>query len=575
MEIMYHYYLKTIYTKVVNGYHYIQKQVTESIYPWLRGSFVNLLHYIAFKLDPFWIHLSYFLIFPFIGYLALKSLMQSSSSPPDDFDIFFTSMSTMTESSLSSVEMEVFSTQQLGVLIVLMFCGGEVFTSMIGLFLRRFKFSMLGGTLKDSSSSCDNDDVVITAQVIELRTSSTTTTTVTNPNSTDDADDYIIVELPKDHHQVRLSPSVPHPINTLKHESVKSLSRLLFGYLTATHIISYLLISIYISSSHTTTSFLKSKSLSIQTFSMFLTVSTLSNCGFLPNNENMVPFKKNSGLQLILLPQIFLGNSLHPCCLRLLIWILHRISKRDDYSYMLNHHDEMGYAHLMSGFNSKMLALTSIGFVVLQFVMICVVEWWSDEVMDMSWIQKVVGVLFQAANTRHSGESIFDLSRFSPAVLVLIVVMMYLPPYIMFIPRKKSIITEEDKRNSNNKDGMRKLQPTRSVILEKYLIFSPLSFLVIFIIIICITERNSFNQDPLNFNVFTVVFEVISAYGNVGYSMGYSCKKRLNFDHNCEDAAYGFAGRWSKPGKFILILVMLFGRLKRFSMHGGRAWHLR
>jgi len=48
----------------------------------------------------------------------------------------------------------------------------------------------------------------------------------------------------------------------------------------------------------------------------------------------------------------------------------------------------------------------------------------------------------------------------------------------------------------------------------------------------------------------------------------------MKADAMCKDSWVGFSGRWSSKGKFILILVMFFGRLKKLNMKGGKAWNL-
>lgn len=52
------------------------------------------------------------------------------------------------------------------------------------------------------------------------------------------------------------------------------------------------------------------------------------------------------------------------------------------------------------------------------------------------------------------------------------------------------------------------MKKTRGKVTEN-LIFSQLSYLTIFIILVCITERKKLKEDPLNFNVLNIVLEVI------------------------------------------------------------------
>jgi hypothetical protein len=96
---------------------------------------------LLFNVNPFFIQLGYFLVFSLLGYLALKVSKPRTASfrPYKDIDVFFTSVSATTVSSMSTIEMEVFSDTQLIIMTVLMFVGGEVFTSLLGLQLAKFK----------------------------------------------------------------------------------------------------------------------------------------------------------------------------------------------------------------------------------------------------------------------------------------------------------------------------------------------------------------------------------------------------------------------------------------------------
>ncbi|KAK8519381.1 hypothetical protein V6N13_133308 [Hibiscus sabdariffa] len=496
-------------------------------------------HFLVCKANPFWVQLTYFIVLSLLGFAALSmSKPRTDSFRPDNIDVFFTSVSAATVSSMSTVEMEVFSNTQLIIMTVLMLVGGEVFTSMLGLQLAKSRFRKHESHGGDSVNSIGHE--------IQLNTMS-----ITNEKHGTDLESNIISS---------------SNTKSLKYNATTCLGYVVLGYLLVVHVVGSSLVSVYVSMVPSAREILKSKGIKIQTFSIFTIVSTFSNCGFIPTNENMIVFKKNSGLLLMLIPQVLLGNTLYPACLRASIWVLDRVTKKVEFNYILKNHKEMDYGHLFSGVRCSLLAATVFGFVSVQFILFCSMEWNLEGLDGLSWYQKLVGSLFEVVSSRHAGESIVDLSTISSAILVLFVVMMYLPPYTSFIPPKYQ-------KKESGKGRVGESEASGKSILECVL-WSHLSYLAIFIILICITERHKLKEDPLNFNVLNITIEVISAYGNVGFSTGYSCKRRLKGEMGCTDTWAGFVGRWSNAGKFILILVMFFGRLKSFSLTSGKAWKL-
>lgn len=195
-------------------------------------------------------------------------------------------------------------------------------------------------------------------------------------------------------------------------------------YLVAVHVLGTAMVSIYITSVSSARTVLRDKGLVVPTFAVFTTVSTFASCGFVPTNENMVVFSKNSALLLILIPQVLLGNTLFPSCLRFCLWILHKLTNRIETSYLLRNTAEVGYLHLLPKLHSRLLVATVFGFIGVQFAVFCAMQWSSDALSGLGPYEKIVGVLFQCVNSRHTGETIVDLSAIAPAVLVLFVVMM-------------------------------------------------------------------------------------------------------------------------------------------------------
>jgi len=73
-------------------------------------------------------------------------------------------------------------------------------------------------------------------------------------------------------------------------------------------------------------------------------------------------------------------------------------------------------------------------------------------------------------------------------------------------------------------------------------------WLLVFMFLICAAEQPKLRKSPLDFSFFKILFELISAYGNVGLSLGYS------------GSVASFSVAFTVFSKLLIILTMIIGR---------------
>ncbi|KAH9322779.1 hypothetical protein KI387_017418, partial [Taxus chinensis] len=380
---------------------------------------------------------------------------------------FYTSVSATTVSSLGVVPMQDLSELQLVVLVILMFLGGEVFTSMLCLHLTRLGLWL---RLHDSNNS---------------------------------EGEYGI-----------------------EYEALRSLGCISLLYLGMVQIPGIAAVAIYFSFSSSGKHLLGSRGIRISTFAVFIVVSSFANCGFTPLNENMYPFRKNHGLLLMIVAfQILVGNTMFAPCFRALVCSISRFTEdRRVYDYILM--DKNGgrlYPHLFSSRKCVWLTFTVVGFVAVEMVLLLALHWNSEALEGLSTWEKLIGGVFQSVAIRHAGENVVNPELLSATVIVLYVIMMYLPPYPLYVEGDaKNVKPLPMTRGEGSAESNSSHDESISMQFEK-LFLHDLCYLIIAVMLICITERDKLIQDPLNFKVVNIVFEVASAYGNVGMSIGYNC----------------------------------------------------
>ncbi|KAJ5180530.1 hypothetical protein N7492_003740 [Penicillium capsulatum] len=281
----------------------------------------------------------------------------------------------------------------------------------------------------------------------------------------------------------------------------------------------------------------------------------IDNLGFTLTPDSMISFQDATFPMLLMSFLAFAGNTCYPCLLRLIIWIIYKVcpeesSLKDPLGFLLDH-PRRCYTLL---FPSKPTwILFGILFIMnsVDVLLIIVLDLNNPAVNRLAPGPRVLAAIFQAASARHTGTSTFNLADVSPAVQFSLVVMMYIAIFPIAISIRASNVYEErtlgiysSQRSMDESNG-------RSYILNH--IQNQLSFDLWYIFLgcfcICVAESGKIT-DTSNpaFSVFSVLFEVVSAYGNVGLSLGYPT------------VSTSLSGKFTVFSKLVICVMMIRGR---------------
>lgn len=158
---------------------------------------------------------------------------------------------------------------------------------------------------------------------------------------------------------------------------------------------------------------------------------------------------------------------------------------------------------------------------------------------------RVFDGLFQATGLRTSGAYIIAISSLAPALLVAYLVIMYVSSYPIVMALRQTNTYEE--RSIGLERGDSKGHGGIGMHLRRQLAYD-IWFQLAAWFLICIIERGKINRAEDGFTIFSLLFEVTSAYGTVGLSLG------VSYDE------YSLVGAFQSLSKVIIMAVMLRGR---------------
>ncbi|CAI4034299.1 hypothetical protein SMKI_10G0860 [Saccharomyces mikatae IFO 1815] len=387
----------------------------------------------------------------------------------------------------------------------------------------------------------------------------------------------------------------------VEYRAIKLLCTILIVYYIGWHIVAFVMLVPWIVLKKHYNEIVKSDGVSPTWWGFWTAMSAFNDLGLTLTPDSMMSFNKAVYPLIVMIWFIIIGNTGFPILLRCIIWVMFKLSPdlsqvRESLGFLLDH-PRRCFTLLFPKAATWWLLLTLAGLNITDWILFIILDFSSAVVKSLSKGYRVLVGLFQSVSTRTAGFSVVDLSQLHPSIQVSYMLMMYVSVLPLAISIRRTNVyeeqslglygdmgakpedtdteddeddeeddEEEDKnhegqsseRNKSNNRKRRKKKTknsneisTKSFIgahLRKQLSFD-LWFLFLGLFIICICEGDKIKdvQQP-NFNVFAILFEIVSAYGTVGLSLGYP-----NTDQS-------FSRQLTTLSKLVIIAMLIRGK---------------
>ncbi|KAK6464408.1 high-affinity potassium uptake transporter [Scheffersomyces coipomensis] len=358
---------------------------------------------------------------------------------------------------------------------------------------------------------------------------------------------------------VKLSEQQKEELGGVEYRAVKLLIKILIYYYVGFHIIAIVCFLPFILNRPGYSAGLREQGISPTWWAFFTAQSTFNDLGITLTNNSMSNFSQSTYVMIISCFFIVIGNTGFPVFLRFLIWILFKFAKplstyKESLGFLLDH-PRRCFTLLFPSVPTWWLFVILVVLNSVDLVLFIVLDLNNPYLEEIPVGYRVLDGLFQAFSTRTAGFSVVNLAQLHPAVQVSYMIMMYISVLPLAISIRRTNVYEEQslgvylKDEKNNAQEDLEKTPTTFVgtHLRNQLSFD-LWFIFLGLFIICIAEGGKLNEGNISFTVFTILFEIISAYGTVGLSLGYP---GINASLSAE---------FSTISKLVIIAMMIRGR---------------
>lgn len=362
---------------------------------------------------------------------------------------------------------------------------------------------------------------------------------------------------------VNLSDEQKEELGGVEYRAIKLLTKILLYYYIGFHILGFLFLVPWIIKTKSYHEPVKSSGITLTWWGFFTSMSAFNDLGFTLTPDSMNSFNTSIYALLIMSFFIVIGNTGFPILLRFIIWISFKFSKdlslfKESLGFLLDH-PRRCFTLLFPSAATWWLAFILVVLNAVDLILFIILDINATVIKDLPVHIRVLDGFFQAISTRTAGFGCVDLSKLHPGVQVSYMVMMYISVLPLAISIRRTNVYEEQSlgvyaghhEGPNAEENSPDQEKATSFIgahLRKQLSFD-LWFVFLGLFIICIAEGDKIKDTAYpEFNVFQCMFEVVSAYGTVGLSLGYP------------NSTPSFSGQFNVVSKLVIIAMMIRGR---------------
>ena len=261
-------------------------------------------------------------------------------------------------------------------------------------------------------------------------------------------------------------------------------------------------------------------------WAFFTSNGAFMDVGFSLTPDSMNSFQTSEFVLMIMWLFIIIGNTGFPVMLRFLIWAFSKITPSgsglwEELRFLLDHPRRCFTLLFPSGPNWWLFwILVALNAIDLLFFI--VLDLGSEPITHLPLHNRVVIGFFQAASTRTAGFSAVNMSDLHPAMPVLYMIMMYISVFPIAISIRRTNVYEEKSLGVYQQADIDDVNEASALSyvgthLRRQLSFD-LWYVFLGFFVVAISEGSKIQAG--DFDLFAILFEVVSAYGTVGLSMG-------------------------------------------------------